>query len=579
MNSSSSSQLLQKLQNLYSGNKKTSEHSVSPLQPRPFACREINQLLEKSSPIPYLQVKKHDVEQWTERLIKPTEKASCSSFTQNENVFDIHLQKYSQISTISQSTLPVLMQIEKKVKLLKYAKENDHNTCAAIIAKMKLFCLDNAQTCYDFYRSTDLILLKYMIFLLIQELNQRPTIEKQEISNDQTSQFQSMVKDIVSIVYEIIEEIKQKSFGGSQIDKLNKQLTKIQNKFKPESNSAQKSINKSHHQRFSSCNFENSKTPISHNKSNKESNISSDKFKSSHQKQQNNVSGSQKIIKFQIDELEQKKQFINKLNEQISTLQNINKQQQVQIQDSNNQITSIKQELELKQQEIEKLLQSIEEFKSKDLIHQEEKEQYNTLFHEYENENIQLKQSLQQLQNAQEMCKTQLENYKQETFAFYQAQCNQIQQIKDKEITHLRNELKENQVNINHLLGDALYFGKQYKSLVDRIVNLKPESIANDLTQLQKELFYSENTLNAKLHAIANFSENLQFNIGSESLSQSSCSNQIGNLYGIPKSTMQQYGVNKKNCSQDYLISAQKNQFEIMEMLLIQSQVLEKFLI
>jgi hypothetical protein len=51
--------------------------------------------------------------------------------------------------------------------MLKFAKENDHTTCAAIIAKMKLFCLDNSQTCYDFYRSTDLILLKYMVYLLI----------------------------------------------------------------------------------------------------------------------------------------------------------------------------------------------------------------------------------------------------------------------------------------------------------------------------------------------------------------------------------------------------------------------------
>ncbi|CAD8196592.1 unnamed protein product [Paramecium octaurelia] len=578
MNSSSSSQLLQKLQILYSGNKKTSEHSVSPLQPRPFASREINQLLEKSSPTPYLQVKKHDVEQWTERLMKPTEKASCSSFTQNENVFDIHLQKYSSISSISQQTFPVLLQIEKKVKLLKYAKENDHNTCAAIIAKMKLFCLDNAQTCYDFYRSTDLILLKYMIFLLIQELNQRPAAEKQEISNDQTSQFQSMFKDIVSIVYEIIEEVKQKSFAGSQIDKLNKHLAQIQNKFKPDPNSTQKSINKSHHQRFSSCNFENCKTPISHNKSNKESNISSDKYKSSHQKQQINISGSQKIIRFQIDELEQKKQLVNKLNEQIASLQNTSKQQLVQIQDSNCQIASLKQELELKQQEFEKLLQSTEALKSKELDHQEEKEKYHTLFQEYENENIELKSNLQQLENALEVSQNQFENYKQETFAYYQAQFIQIQQAKEKEINHLRNDLKENQVNSNHLLGDALYFGKQYKNLVDRIVNLKSESVANDLIQLQKELFYSENTLNAKLNAIANFSENFLYNNGQESMSQSQSTNQTGSLYGIPKSNMQQYNVSKKNCSQDYLIT-QKNQFEIMEMLLIQSQVLEKFLI
>ncbi|CAD8122611.1 unnamed protein product [Paramecium sonneborni] len=573
MNSASSSQLLQKLQNLYSGKKKTSEHSVSPLQPRPFACREINQLLEKSSPIPYLQIKQHEVEQMTERLMKPNEKASCSSFTQNENVFDIHLQKYSQISTISQQTQPVLLQIEKKIKLLKYAKENDHNTCAAIIAKMKLFCLDNAQTCYDFYRSTDLIQLKYMIFLLIQELNQRPTVEKQEISNDQTSQFQSMVKDIVSIVYEIIEEVKSKQFTCSKIDMLNKQVAKIQNKFKPDPNCTQKSINKSHHQRFNSCNFENCKTPISQNKSNKESNINSDKFKSSQMKQQNNVSGSQKIIKFQIDELEQKKQIITQLNEQITKIQNTNQQQQVQIQDLNAQIISIKQELQIKQEEIEKLSSSLEVLKSSDLIHKEEKEKFNSLFNEIENQNIQLKSNQQQLEHELEMCKQQFNNYQQETFAYYQTQCNQIQQVKEKEINHLRKELIENQDINNHLLNDALYFGKQYKSLVDKIDNLKPESVSNDLIQFQKDLQYSKNTLNAKLNAIANFSENLLFDAGQEYLSSQ---NQLQNQ--ILKQNMHQNNSNKKISSSEYLV-AQKNQFEIMEMLLIQSQVIEKFLI
>ncbi|CAD8104197.1 unnamed protein product [Paramecium primaurelia] len=576
MNSSSSSQLLQKLQNLYSSNKKQSEHSISPLQPRPFVCREFNQLIEKSSPVPYLQVKQHDFEQWTERQIKQIQKASCSSFTQNENVFDIHLQKYSQISTISQQTFPVLGQIEKKIKLLKYAKENDHNTFAAIIAKMKLFCLDNAQTCYDFYRSTDLILLKYMIFLLIQELNQRPTIEKQEISNDQTSQFQSMIKDIISIVYEIIEEVKSKSFSGSQIDTLNKQLAKIQNKFKLDSNSTHKQINKSHHQRISSCNFETCRTPNSQNHSNKESNISSDKFKSAQKQQQNNVSGSQKIIQFQIEELEQKKKLISKLNEQITKLQNTNQQQQAQIQDLNDQIISIKQTLKQKQEEIEQLSQSLESLNQNNIIHQEEKEQYNNLFHEYEDENAQLKSNLEQFQNTIELCQQQFENQKQETFAYYQNQCNQIQQIKENEINHLRNELHENQVIINHLLSDALYFGNQYKNLVDKIDNLKPQSIVNDLNQIQKELFYNENILNAKLNAISNFSDNLLFDAGQEYLSQSLSQHKIMNSQEL--TNIQQQNNSKKSNSNNYII-AQKNQFEIMEMLLIQSQVLEKFLI
>ncbi|CAD8195720.1 unnamed protein product [Paramecium pentaurelia] len=572
MNSASSNQLLQKLQNLYSTQKKASQHSHSPI--KPIATKEINQLLQKSSPVPYLQVKQYDVEQWTDRIVRQIDKHN--SFTQNEIPLDIQPQKYSHIHTpIEQSFIKSLANIEKQLKQLRYSKDHDQQTFTTIITKMKLFCLDNSTICFDFYRCTDLILLKFMIYLLILELNQQSNNNKKEQVQDQTQQFQNMVKDIVTIVYEIIEEIKSKQHISTQIDNLNNQLTKIQNSFKPQQNynSSLKTINKSSlHHRFNSCNLDkNNNTSIHQNKLATEINLSNNQFKSN--PQLNN--GSQKIIKYQIDELEQKSKLITSLNDQILKLQNNNKKQIISITDLNAQIESFKSQLKSKIDEIEQLKRSNELLKSSNQLYLEEKEQYFNLYHDFELENSKLKQNLEKYKTAHDQIKTQFDKYQNETYTYYQEQCNQLQQTKDNEIKQLKIELNEKSSIITQLVGDTIFFGKQYKNIVERIVNISQEDLGKEMLELQKELFVSQNTLNAKLNAISSYSDNIMYDSGQEYLQQSQLSNLMVNRTVSSKSGYQQ---NMKQSKVYELLNGQKNQFELMHMLLMQSQVLEQFL-
>lgn len=107
-------------------------------------------------------------DQMTDRIKKQMrdKHRSCS------NIEDFGLEPTSenlQFLILTSNAKQTILNIEKKLKNFKYAKENDHNSCASTIAKMKCFCLDNC--CFDFYRCTDLIVLKYMIYLLIQEIN------------------------------------------------------------------------------------------------------------------------------------------------------------------------------------------------------------------------------------------------------------------------------------------------------------------------------------------------------------------------------------------------------------------------
>ncbi|CAD8185318.1 unnamed protein product [Paramecium octaurelia] len=570
MNSASSNQLLQKLQNLYSTQKKGSQHSHSPI--KPIASKEINQLLQKSSPVPYLQIKQYDVEQWTDRIVRQMDKHG--SFTQNEIPLEIQPQKCSLVpQTIQQSLIKSLTHIEKQLKQLKQAKDQDQNTFATILTKIKLFCLDNSTTCFDFYRCTDLILLKYMIYLLILELNQQSNEKQKESMPDQTQQFQSMVKDIVTIVYEIIEEIKSKQHITSQIDNLNNQLTKIQNSFKPQPSSSVKTISKSsHHQRFNSCNLEkNNNSSGFQNKLATEINLSANQFKSNPQLNH----GSTKIIKYQIDELEQKSKLITSLNDQILKLQNNNKKQILSISELNAQNESFKSQLQSKIDELEQLKRSYDLLKSSNQLCLEEKEQYLNLYHDFELENTQIKQNLEKYKTAHDQVKTQFDKYQNETYTYYQEQCNQLQQTKDREIKQLKSELNEKSSIIAQLLGDTMFFGKQYKNIVERIVNLSQENLGNEIAELQKELFVSQNTLNAKLNAISSYSDNILQDSGQDYLSQSQLSNMMANRTVSSKSGYQQ---SLKQSRPYDLLNGQKNQFELMHMLLIQSQVLDEFL-
>ncbi|CAK62821.1 unnamed protein product (macronuclear) [Paramecium tetraurelia] len=559
MNSPSSNQLLQKLQNLHLTQKKTIQHSHSPKH------SEINQFLHAPSTIPYLQIKQCDVGQLTDRIVREMDKHT--SFAQIENPLEIqHFQHANPPIQISSLT-----HIDKKLKQLKYAKDHDHNIFAAVLTKMKLFCLDNSTICFDFYRCTDLILLKYMIYLLILELNQETPNNQQEPVPEYKQQFQSMVKDIVIIIYEIIEKIKSKQHINPQMDILNNQLIKIQNSFKPQPNSPVKTIKKpSHHREFGSCNLENNKAAYHQN-------ILATEISTNSNHHLNN--GQQKIIKYQIDELEQKSKIITSLNDQILKLQNNNKQQILSISELNAQIESIISQLQSKTDESNQ--KSNMNFQSQVTSFVQKKKIIILIFTMILNWKIRhsnkILRNTKQLsyinQVVHDQIKSQFDQYQNETYSSYQQQCNQLQQIKDNEIKQLKIELNEKSSIINQLLEDALFFGKQYKQIVERIVTISQDDNGKEVQQMQKEILFLENTVNAKLNAISSYSENMIYDSGQEFLQQSQLSNKLVSKASSPKSGNQQLSRTSE------FLNGQKNQFELMQMLLAQCQVLEEFLL
>ncbi|CAD8125151.1 unnamed protein product [Paramecium sonneborni] len=91
------------------------------------------------------------------------------------------LNKYSthsQFSNLAQyqnklhsNSILRIQQLSKKLRKFKMIKDQNQDECAPSLAKIKCFCQEHCNDCFDFYRSTDLVTLKYFIYLLLQEIN------------------------------------------------------------------------------------------------------------------------------------------------------------------------------------------------------------------------------------------------------------------------------------------------------------------------------------------------------------------------------------------------------------------------
>lgn len=160
-----------------------------------------------------------------------------------------------------------------------------------------------------------------MIYLMIAEMNnpfsELPSPKTANNIETSTNQLKQILKETVGIVYEIIEEIKNtKIINHPQVENLNNQLSKIQQKIRAiddKKNSQQPYI----HSKNASAVFLDSacttpqtqgKRPFDFPQSQSQRKIESTETKVSP------VSQTQKIIQFQLDELNIKNEQINKLN-------------------------------------------------------------------------------------------------------------------------------------------------------------------------------------------------------------------------------------------------------------------------
>ncbi|CAD8098229.1 unnamed protein product [Paramecium primaurelia] len=149
-----------------------------------------------------------------------------------------------------------IQQLTKKLRKFKMIKDQNQDECAPSLAKIKCFCQEYYNDCFDFYRCTDLIALKYFIYLLIQEVNslysqdafkmadnsmqyqQQIEMLKEQLDNQKNDQMsfqnqlklQKMVVDTQKLIQDIINVLQTKHNQSTlinQVEVLNNQMKNI----------------------------------------------------------------------------------------------------------------------------------------------------------------------------------------------------------------------------------------------------------------------------------------------------------------------------------------------------------------
>ncbi|CAD8204528.1 unnamed protein product [Paramecium pentaurelia] len=167
---------------------------------------------------------------------------------------------HSQLSNLSHyqsklhsNSILRIQQLTKKLRKFKMIKDQNQDECAPSLAKIKCFCQEHCNDCFDFYRCTDLITLKYFIYLLLQEINtlysqdaikmadnslqyqQQIEMLKEQLDLQKSDQLtfqnqlrlQKMVVDTQKLIQDIINALSSKQNNSlliNQVEVLNKQM-------------------------------------------------------------------------------------------------------------------------------------------------------------------------------------------------------------------------------------------------------------------------------------------------------------------------------------------------------------------
>ncbi|CAD8078606.1 unnamed protein product [Paramecium sonneborni] len=467
---------------------------------------------------------------------------SCCNMPDEDNS-DSPYQKYSQFIIMNQNVKQLMIGIEKKLKNFKFAKENDHNSCASIIAKMKCFCLDNC--CFDFYRCTDLILLKYLIYLLIQELNSNKiTDSTSSLLEPPPPQLKNLIKDAISIMHETVEELKNKQLidknSNKSIDQLNKQIKKMQ----------QVMVG-------SNQNFDVFTTP--------QSNIKKVdlllKQQSATQKREFNQTSpslnSEKIIQFQIDELSMKNDQILKLNGKIKDQEQQIKALTQQLSETNLSLQISQKSLQNKEQEMKDLIKKTDKLLETTSQAVKDKDAYQNTYKSIKQDHDQLKSLFDDLQKSNQSIIQEYHILKQSQ---NDSQNSSMQKYKqDEETFKLNREMIDKNNVIQQLKEDGISLGLQLKEISNKIMQTSPDQLPKSLQQLQRDLYLQESKINQKLN-------NIQYVQIEQDKSQSN------NM----QKTYQKQIINQSQQLEQ--LKSLKNHSDIMTMILIQCEVIEKFI-
>ncbi|CAD8119940.1 unnamed protein product [Paramecium sonneborni] len=170
--------------------------------------------------------------------------------------YSIHSQ-FSKIgqqpSQLHSNSILKIQQLSIKLRDFKMIKDQNQDECAPSLAKIKCFCQEHCNDCFDFYRCTDLVTLKYFIYLLLQEINtlynsdaikmadnsiqyqKQIDILKEQLQLQKTDQMtfsnqlklQKMVGDTQKLIQDIINALQSKqnhSLLINQVEVLNNQM-------------------------------------------------------------------------------------------------------------------------------------------------------------------------------------------------------------------------------------------------------------------------------------------------------------------------------------------------------------------
>ncbi|CAD8182747.1 unnamed protein product [Paramecium octaurelia] len=156
-------------------------------------------------------------------------------------------------SKLHNNSILRIQQLTKKLRKFKMIKDQNQDECAPSLAKIKCFCQEHCNDCFDFYRCTDLVTLKYFIYLLLQEINtlysqdaikmadnslqyqQQIEMLKEQLDHQKSDQLtfqnqlrlQKMVVDTQKLIQDIINALSTKqnhSLLINQVEVLNKQM-------------------------------------------------------------------------------------------------------------------------------------------------------------------------------------------------------------------------------------------------------------------------------------------------------------------------------------------------------------------
>ncbi|CAD8156289.1 unnamed protein product [Paramecium pentaurelia] len=545
----------------------------------------------------------------------------------NQDKYSVH-SLISHQTRLNQNCIQKIQTLTRRLRQFKLVKDQNQDECAPSLAKIKCFCQEFSNECFDFYRCTDLITLKYFIYLLLQELNnnsetyrgndnqhyvQQIEFLKSQLENQNTDQMtfkgqiklQKMVYDTQNLIQEIVNQLQSQNNQNvltNQVDILNRQIKTLKDNMDQqqflkssfgvnlanyETNENNNSlINQSNYKtnedRFMTQMSSKSKSPYCRN--NRKIQMDGDSQNNLRLLEEQTIINRQlmeKIFELQSTDkqnyaIQELQDQLNEKNKQINELQKNIKNQEC-YSELNQRILDISKNLDNVIQQNSTLLQENEQLKIKiDQMKQLEQKYYDILqennkqcqqINSIINDNCQLKKIQQQYEAE---CK----GYQQQILKL-QEKCEVLQaslqdQNDSKYLQQQINDLLQQQQEQNKIISlitdEALYLG-QMTLYTNDLLQKQQGDIPTSIRVLQKDLNNKKATIQQKMKILQQFGNNMKIKQCISHNSSFKTSSEVDLLENLDNDII------PMKCQQ------QQNQHnDLMTMLVVQCHTIEKMI-